>query len=83
LRHKKQRIEGRDGASVLNHMKVMCEKDSAFFFMYSVDCKGQLKNLIWSDSQSQMDYGAFDDVVIFDSTYRVNRYNLPFVHSLE
>lgn len=37
------------------------------------------ENLFWSDPQSQMDYDAFGDVVIFDSTYRVNRYNLPFV----
>jgi hypothetical protein len=44
-----------------------------------MDREGRLKNLIWSDSQSQMDYGVFGDVVIFDSTYRVNRYNLPFV----
>jgi zinc finger SWIM domain-containing protein 3 len=26
-----------------------------------------------------MDYGPFGDVVVFDSTYRVNRYNLPFI----
>jgi zinc finger SWIM domain-containing protein 3 len=26
-----------------------------------------------------MHYDAFGDVVLFDSTYRVNRYNLPFV----
>jgi hypothetical protein len=32
-----------------------------------------------SDSQSQLDYGVFGDVVVFDSTYRVSRYNLPFV----
>jgi hypothetical protein len=49
------------------------------FFMYSMDCEGRLKNLIWSDSHSQMDYGVFGDVIIFDNTYRVNRYNLPFV----
>jgi hypothetical protein len=65
--------------SVLNYMKVMTEKDPEFFFKYNVDSESHLKNLIWSDSQSQMDYGAFGDVVIFDSTYRVNRYDLPFV----
>jgi hypothetical protein len=47
-----------------------------------VDCEGWLKNLIWTDSQSQIDYGAFCDDVIFDNTYRVNRYNLPFVPSI-
>jgi hypothetical protein len=51
----------------------------SFFFKYSMDCEGRLKNLIWSDSQSQIDYDAFGDVVIFDSTYQVNRHNLPFV----
>jgi hypothetical protein len=70
---------GRDAASALNYMKVMTEKDPEFFFKYNMDSEGHLKNLIWSDSQSQMDYGAFGDIVIFDSTYRVNRYNLPFV----
>jgi hypothetical protein len=44
-----------------------------------VDCEGRLKILTWSDSQSQMNYGAFGDIVIFDNTYQVNRYNLPFV----
>jgi zinc finger SWIM domain-containing protein 3 len=35
--------------------------------------------LFWCDSQSQLDYEAFGDVVVFDSTYKTNRYNLPFV----
>jgi hypothetical protein len=60
-------------------MKVMTDKDVEFFFKYSVDNEGRLKNLIWSNSHSQMDYGAFGDVVIFDSTYGVNWYNLPFM----
>jgi hypothetical protein len=38
-----------------------------------VDDEGRLQNMFWSDSQSQLDYG------VFDSNYRVNRYNLPFV----
>jgi hypothetical protein len=31
-RQKKEKIEERDGASVLNHMKVMSDKDTEFFF---------------------------------------------------
>jgi hypothetical protein len=30
-RQKEEKIEGRDGASVLNHMKVMSEEDYEFF----------------------------------------------------
>jgi hypothetical protein len=77
LRHKKQIIEGRDATSVLNHMKVMCEE--SFFSSIAWTVKRRFKILIWSDSQSQMDYGALGDVVTFDSTYQVNRYNLPFI----
>ena len=44
-----------------------------------MDAEGRLRNLFCSDAQSHMDYGVFGDVVVFDSTYRVNRYNLPFV----
>ncbi|KAL6874076.1 hypothetical protein ACP4OV_014158 [Aristida adscensionis] len=76
---KKERVEGSDADYVLNHMRARQGEDSEYFFKYSVDEEGHLKNLFWSDAQSQMDYGVFGDVVVFDSTYRVNRYNLPFV----
>uniref|UniRef100_K3YLN5 SWIM-type domain-containing protein n=1 Tax=Setaria italica TaxID=4555 RepID=K3YLN5_SETIT len=78
-RYKKGKVEGSDVEFVLNHMHQMQEKDSEFFFTFSVDAQGRLKNLFWSDAQSQIDYGVFGDVVVFDNTYRVNRYNLPFV----
>ncbi|KAF2914995.1 hypothetical protein DAI22_10g205800 [Oryza sativa Japonica Group] len=78
-RYKKKRIEGRDADLVVNHLMAQQEQDPDFFFRYSIDEKGRLRNLFWADSQSQLDYEAFSDVVIFDSTYRVNRYNLPFV----
>uniref|UniRef100_J3NAK1 SWIM-type domain-containing protein n=1 Tax=Oryza brachyantha TaxID=4533 RepID=J3NAK1_ORYBR len=35
--------------------------------------------LFWTDAQSRIDYDAFGEVVVFDSTYRVNKYNLPFI----
>ncbi|KAM0856570.1 hypothetical protein ACQ4PT_049039 [Festuca glaucescens] len=78
-RYKKKRILGRDAEFVLNHMKVQVERDAEFFFKHTTDDEGHLRNLFWVDSQSQMDYDAFGDVVVFDSTYRVNLYNLPFV----
>ncbi|KAL6620300.1 hypothetical protein ACP70R_035439 [Stipagrostis hirtigluma subsp. patula] len=78
-RMKKERVEGSDAEYVLNFMREKQDHDLEFFFKYSVDDEGRLKNIFWSDAQSQLDYGAFGDVVVFDSTYRVNRYNLPFV----
>jgi zinc finger SWIM domain-containing protein 3 len=44
-----------------------------------VDKEGHVNGLFWSDSQCQLDYEAFGDVVIFDSTYQTNLYNMTFV----
>ena len=35
--------------------------------------------LFWCDTQCLLDYAAFSGVVVFDSTYKTNRYNLPLV----
>ncbi|KAL6615270.1 hypothetical protein ACP70R_037540 [Stipagrostis hirtigluma subsp. patula] len=77
-RVKKEKIEGSDAEYVLNYMEVRREENPEFYFKYSTDDEGRLQNIFWSDSQSQIDFGAFGDVVVFDSTYRVNRYNLPW-----
>jgi zinc finger SWIM domain-containing protein 3 len=52
----------------MNHMRQMQEKDLDFIFKYSLDAEGTLKNLFLSDAQSQLDYGVFGDVMVFDST---------------
>ena len=59
-------------------MHQMQEEDPEFFLSIVWMQKGglgtfsaRMHNLIWT--------GVFGDVVVFDSTYRVNRYNLPFV----
>ncbi|KAL5740070.1 hypothetical protein ACOSQ2_029250 [Xanthoceras sorbifolium] len=36
-------------------------------------------NFFWVDSQSLMAYHYFGDIVIFDTIYRTNKYNMPFV----
>jgi hypothetical protein len=41
-----------------------------------LDEKGKLRSLFWRDSMMMEDYGIFGDIVVFDTTYRTNRYNL-------
>ncbi|KAG5531304.1 hypothetical protein RHGRI_026050 [Rhododendron griersonianum] len=53
--------------------------DPLFFFKYTVDEDNRLGKLFWADSKSRMDYAAFGDVLIFDTTYRTNAYKKPFV----
>lgn len=55
-RHKKRRILGRDAQFLLNHMRAQEERDPEFFFKYTADGDGCLKNIFWADSQSRMDF---------------------------
>ncbi|XVF65608.1 hypothetical protein PTKIN_Ptkin09bG0262600 [Pterospermum kingtungense] len=75
-------IEAGDGQSLLNHFKVRASEDPMFFYTVQVDQENRVTNFFWRDSKSRIDYDCFGDVVVFDTTYRTNRYNLicaPFV----
>ncbi|XP_037483621.1 protein FAR1-RELATED SEQUENCE 5-like [Triticum dicoccoides] len=78
-RYKQETVAAGDAQTVIRHMMARQERDPDYFFKYLVDKDGHLKGLFWSDTQSRLDYEAFGDVVVFDSTYRTNKYNLPFV----
>jgi hypothetical protein len=78
-REKKEKIEGSDVDYVMNFMAACKDENPEFYFDFSVDDEGQLQNMFWSDSKLQLDYGVFSNVVVFDSPYKVNMYNLPFV----
>ncbi|KAJ1265701.1 hypothetical protein BS78_08G096000 [Paspalum vaginatum] len=77
--YKQEMIDGGDAEAVISHFKAIQQRDPEFFFKYLVDGEGLLKGLFWADSQSRIDCKAFGDVVAFDSTYRTNRYNMPFM----
>jgi zinc finger SWIM domain-containing protein 3 len=78
-REKRKLIEKGDARTALRIMMSRKEKDPDFFFDHQLDKKGRLKNLFWCDSQSRKDYQDYGDVVVFDSTYKMNRYGMPFV----
>ncbi|KAL3730191.1 hypothetical protein ACJRO7_027235 [Eucalyptus globulus] len=75
-------MEGGDCQQLLNHFHRMQMQNPMFFYAVQVDQQGRLTNLFWRDSLSKFDYDCFGDVLVFDSTYRTNRYSLicaPFV----
>ncbi|XP_026405810.1 protein FAR1-RELATED SEQUENCE 5-like isoform X3 [Papaver somniferum] len=43
-----------------------------------VDGEGRAANLFWVDARSRMAYIRFGDVVTFDTTYKTNKYSMPF-----
>jgi zinc finger SWIM domain-containing protein 3 len=68
-----------DAHTVISYLTKCRRRDPDFFFDYRTDEKGHLKGLHWCDTQSQLDYTVFGDMVVFDSKYKTNRYNLPLV----
>ncbi|XP_074378430.1 protein FAR1-RELATED SEQUENCE 5-like [Apium graveolens] len=50
-----------------------------FFYRVDVDDENRVRGLLWVDPRSMNTYKNFGDVVTFDSTYRTNRYCMPFI----
>ncbi|KAI8560916.1 hypothetical protein RHMOL_Rhmol04G0293100 [Rhododendron molle] len=78
-RERTQEIRNGDAEGALGYLSAQVSNDPLFFFKYSVDEEDRLETLFWADGRSQMDYAAFGDVLVFDTTYRTNAYKKPFV----
>ncbi|CAL8997118.1 unnamed protein product [Prunus brigantina] len=75
-------IEAGDAQSLMNLFKRKQAEDPMFFYTVQVDQENRMTNFFWRDGRSRIDYDCFGDVVVFDTTYRTNRYNMicaPFV----
>ena len=75
-------MEASDKQSIINHFKDKQSEDPMFLYSMQVDQDNRIANFFWRDGRSKLDYDSFRDVVIFDTTYRTNKYNLicaPFV----
>lgn len=52
--------------------------DPGFTYRVLTDNSSKVKNLMWANGSSRMQYRFFGDVVTFDTTYRSNLYDMPF-----
>ncbi|XP_025704067.1 protein FAR1-RELATED SEQUENCE 5-like [Arachis hypogaea] len=68
-----------DAARVLKKLEDMRLKDPQLYFKACHDSRGLLRNLLWSDGISQLDYRLFGNVIAFDATYKKNKYSCPLV----
>lgn len=78
----RQRSLGGGGQLVFDYLKRMQDKDSDFFCAVQGDDtdtdNSTPGNVFWADANSRMNYTYFGDTVTFDTTYRTNRYRVPF-----
>ncbi|KAG0469596.1 hypothetical protein HPP92_015650 [Vanilla planifolia] len=70
---KLKEIEPEDSQGLVNLFKERAAQDAMFFWDIQLDKKGKLINL-WGDGRSRIDYDCYGDVVIFDTTRRINKY---------
>ncbi|KAL3698805.1 hypothetical protein R1sor_012881 [Riccia sorocarpa] len=68
----------RDVGELFKILKEKSERDDKFFYDFTVDEDGRLENIVWIPGRAKQMAGAFADVVVFDTTYRLNRYSMPF-----
>ncbi|KAK3136366.1 hypothetical protein QOZ80_5BG0432850 [Eleusine coracana subsp. coracana] len=71
--------EGGDAQGLLDYLKKMQASDPGFFHAIQVDQSGCVVSVFWAGARTKAAYRHFGDAVTFDTTYKKNRYMLPFV----
>ncbi|XP_026440583.1 protein FAR-RED IMPAIRED RESPONSE 1-like [Papaver somniferum] len=67
-----------DAAAILKYFAKMSTQNSGFYYKVDLDEEGHLDKVFWADGRSREAYKEFGDVISFDTTYLVNKYNMPF-----
>ncbi|XP_020588049.1 protein FAR1-RELATED SEQUENCE 11 isoform X2 [Phalaenopsis equestris] len=53
------------------------EKDPSFRYEFTTDVNGRLENISWSYASAVQSYEIFGDAVVFDTTHRLNAFDMP------
>ncbi|XP_057791297.1 protein FAR-RED IMPAIRED RESPONSE 1-like [Salvia miltiorrhiza] len=72
------RLGDGDAAAIAKLFNTLKKKDPSFHHMMDIDDDMMLRNVMWIHPRSKAAYEEFYDVVNFDTTYLVNRYNMSF-----
>lgn len=71
-------LEKGDAQFLLDFLKSKQSNVPSFFYAVQIDEKERLTNFFWTDAQSKIDFAYFGDAVLFDTTYRTSRFDIPF-----
>lgn len=78
MRNNRQRSLEGDIQLLLDYLKQMQSENPSFFYSVQGDEDQFTGNVFWADPKARANYTYFGDTVTFDTTYRSNRYRLPF-----
>lgn len=78
MRSSRQRTLGGDTQILLDYLRSKQAENPSFFYAIQGDEDHCMSNIFWADPKARTNYTYFGDTVTFDTTYRSNRYRLPF-----
>ncbi|KAL6211279.1 hypothetical protein ACLB2K_016506 [Fragaria x ananassa] len=61
-----------DSEGTLSYMNALTTKDPHFFCRFTTDSEDRMVGMFWQDGHSFVDYQCYEDVLIFDNTYKTN-----------
>uniref|UniRef100_A0ACD5WZZ2 Uncharacterized protein n=1 Tax=Avena sativa TaxID=4498 RepID=A0ACD5WZZ2_AVESA len=67
-----------DMTQVLEYFRKRKEEDPKFYYSFKLGSGNKVLSIFWADGNSRKMYDLYGDCVSFDTTYKTNRYNLPF-----
>ncbi|KAG9439113.1 hypothetical protein H6P81_019278 [Aristolochia fimbriata] len=68
----------RECMAVVKYFQDKQISDPGFFFKIEVDESNQTRSVFWADSRSRSAYLEFGDLVVFDVTYKTDKFSMPF-----
>ena len=72
-------LQPEDVQNLMNFFSDLQVKDPSFFYAIQVDAQNRMTNFFWRDCRSRMDYNYFRDVIVLDTTFRIdNMIYAPF-----
>jgi len=74
----KKKFERNDAKDLLKYCEDAKKSCSKFQYAYTLDEERRLEHIFWSPASCSDWYQKYGDVVVFDTTYKVNSYEMPF-----
>lgn len=78
LRKMRLQLGNGDADALQAYFSRMQMKNGDFYHTMDIDGEGRLCNVFWADARCRAAYQEFSDVVVFDTTYLTNKYDMPF-----
>jgi hypothetical protein len=68
-----------DAQNFINLLEQKKNDDPEFSYIANIDpTTNELKSVIWMNGEQKMSYSRFNDIIVYDNTYKCNRFNMPF-----